>query len=118
MMWNFDNNSFPPPKGAADGMGQAINSLDKVTRLEISIDRLLLINRALWEIIQERFQLTEEILKDKVSEIDLRDGKLDGRLKKGVKKCDRCNRMLNPRHKTCIFCGYPVQDVDVFDEVK
>lgn len=89
-----------------------------VKQLETSIERLTLINRALWEIIHDRLDVSEEDLKDKVNEIDLRDGILDGKFrKKEVRKCLSCGRTLLKRHQKCMYCGSEDFHADIFDGV-
>lgn len=99
----------------------------KIADLERSLDRLALINRALWELMQDRLRLTEEDLIEKVSEIDLRDGALDGKYDRGkdssapgdaLRTCDRCGRVMNARHVRCIYCGSATFGGNVFDGVK
>jgi len=74
--------------------------------LECEVNRLAMISQALWELLKQHHpELTEEDLTNKVMEIDLSDGKLDGRVKKTVRHCESCGRALNPRHMKCIYCG-------------
>ena len=115
---NSDRNFISFTKDMLESSRKSSSSSDRIFHLEACIDRLLLINRALWEIIQERFSLNEDFLREKLNEIDLRDGALDGKLKKSMQKCARCKRTLHPRHKVCLYCGYHVIEHDVFDEVK
>jgi len=53
---------------------------DHAVRLEEKLDRLALITRALFELMQESSAVLEERLSAKVVEIDLRDGQADGRM--------------------------------------
>jgi len=74
--------------------------------LEAEIGRLSMISQALWEFIKQNHpEFTEQHLADKVMEIDLSDGTLDGKVKKKVRHCGSCKRALNPRHMRCIYCG-------------
>ena len=43
--------------------------------IEDRLDKLLLVTRAMWELIRDQTSLTEEDLLAKVREIDLRDGR-------------------------------------------
>ena len=49
----------------------------EVRRLEAKIDGLALICEATWELLRERTQLTDEDIRKKMEEIDLRDGVSD-----------------------------------------
>ena len=59
---------------------------DEVVRLEEKLDRLALITRAMFELMQQS-GVTEEQLTKKVVEIDLRDGHEDGRMSPRPARC-------------------------------
>ncbi|MEA1958725.1 MAG: hypothetical protein U9N44_03500 [Chloroflexota bacterium] len=92
-------------------LGSDIRSLRQV------VDKLALINRALWEIIAESRGLTDEYLMNKVNEIDLRDGTLDGKMKPAIKKCPSCGRTLSQGRETCLYCGAKDTEADPFDRI-
>jgi len=52
------------------------------------VNKLMLVTQALWEIVA-----------------DLRDGRLNGKLKRTVKKCASCGRTLHNEHSRCLYCG-------------
>jgi hypothetical protein len=85
--------------------------------LEERIDKLTLLCRAMWGFLQEAADLSEAELAEKVKEIDLLDGKLDGKLGKTAVQCPQCNKVMAPRHKQCIWCGAERQGESAFDEV-
>ncbi len=72
--------------------------------LEERIDQLSLISEAMWELLRDSSNISETMLLNKVEEIDIRDGKLDGKKDKS-KLCNSCGRKINPRRKQCVFCG-------------
>lgn len=83
----------------------AENLQDECLRLSRRIDRLVLVNAALWELLKERTGLTDVELQSKVLEVDARDGQVDGRLG-GVKQtCPACGKTLHPKHAKCLYCG-------------
>ena len=57
----------------------------RVQSVDMQLDRLTLVCQAMWELLRERTGLTESQLLAKVTEVDLRDGKLDGKYKKTKK---------------------------------
>ena len=69
------------------------------------IDKLTLINMALFSLLEEKLGLTQEQLADRVRDIDLSDGALDGRAAPPAIKCPRCSRVMSVRHKKCLYCG-------------
>ena len=52
----------------------------RLKSLEERVDHLSMTNRALWEIVAEEHGYDEDKFSAKVAEIDLRDGRLDGKL--------------------------------------
>ena len=86
-------------------------------RLGENFDRLTLICRALWELMREQNNLTEEDLLKKVKEIDLLDGVLDKKLRNPPKKCSKCGRAVSKRHMRCIYCGAESLMDTAFDSI-
>lgn len=76
--------------------------------LERRIDHLALACQALWEILSERVGVTHEELTKKMTEIDLRDGRQDGRMGPRVIQCPACGRNVSASKPTCMFCGAPI----------
>ena len=93
-------------EGAAQKSGDAAREL---TELRRSVERLALANVALWELLRDRLKMGEAELLEKMQEIDLRDGRQDGRVTPTGESplCGQCNRRLSPRHDRCIYCGAP-----------
>ena len=60
------------------------------------------------EVAREHSGLTDEQLLAKVSEIDLRDGVADGKIRGGAEPCKKCGRTLSKRHMSCMYCGEPI----------
>ncbi len=85
--------------------------------LEERLNRLALANLALWSLLKEISDLTDEDLTRRLEEIDLSDGKLDGRVRGGLMQCPRCDRTLSQRHRHCLYCGYKAEGENAFDEV-
>ena len=120
----------------ADGMGpgagpthpgaEAVADLDRlqaeraerqVLGFQARIDRLTLINMAVWSLLKDKTGLTEKDLMDRVRQIDLLDGKEDGKLRKQVSKCPKCGRTMSPRHSRCMYCGADGLVITAFDAV-
>ena len=76
-----------------------------VRRLESRIDGLALGCQSLWELLCETTTLTQDDIVERMQEIDLRDGKLDGRLRATIVECGKCNRPVNSRRPNCMYCG-------------
>jgi hypothetical protein len=99
---------------ATDAAADSREVRDEMRFVADAIDRVLLLNRAMWELLSERTNLTEKDLVAKVTEVDLRDGKADGRLRTDVRKCAQCGRTLQKRHLKCLYCGASETGQDPF----
>ena len=88
-----------------------VSALEK--RLEKNMGRAMLICEALWELLQENTNLTEDDLYKKIYEVDSRDGVIDGQNKSTAKVCPNCDRKVSPRHQNCIYCG-AIVDKSIF----
>ena len=103
-------------KEAADRSSRkTTETVSSVRDLEDRLDRLTLACMAMWSLLREKTGLTEEDLMERVNQIDLADGKEDGRLKLGVLKCAQCGRVMSQRHTRCLYCGADKLDATAFD---
>ncbi len=96
---------------AASSARQAV---DRVSQLEQKVDTLALTCQAMWELLRDHSALTENHIEEKVMEIDLRDGKADGKMGSTGHKCPSCQRTLSLRHVKCMYCGLQVKKEHVF----
>lgn len=90
---------------AANASRQATDAAREVRDLQARVDALTLACTAMWSLLQTRFGLTDAEFGDRLREIDLRDGKLDGRISPEIKACPKCGRTMSSRHGRCIYCG-------------
>jgi hypothetical protein len=91
---------------------------DANKHLEEKVAKLALITRALLELLQESTGISEEPLRAKITEIDLRDGQADGRMTPRPKKCPKCDAMMSPQFGRCLFCGEQDKSAPVFRSVQ
>jgi hypothetical protein len=96
------------------GAQTAEQARDAARRLEDRVNRLTLINMALWSLLKERVKLTDEELSQRVQELDLSDGHLDGKVHVTVRVCPQCGRNLSQKHVRCLYCGFEPSDQDAF----
>jgi hypothetical protein len=71
-------------------------------------EKLLLIRQAMWSLMIERTSLTEKDLIERVTQIDLQDGRLDGKVTKPIVNCSKCKGTISPKFNRCLWCGEPV----------
>ncbi|MDQ2086262.1 hypothetical protein RBH29_07450 [Herbivorax sp. ANBcel31] len=56
---------------------------------------------------------TDEMLVEMIKEIDLKDGRRDGRVLLPPVKCDACGKIIEKGSNRCLYCGNTV-DMDLF----
>jgi hypothetical protein len=64
--------------------------------------------------VRDREKFSDDLLALKVAEIDMRDGKLDGRNRTGPQTCPNCKRTMQVGSQRCVYCGAFVPEACVF----
>ncbi|MEK6797398.1 MAG: hypothetical protein AABZ12_00375 [Planctomycetota bacterium] len=78
-----------------------------VVDLENRLNRALMACDAMWSIMREKLGVTDEELLKRIQELDLSDGRLDGKVRRDANPCPGCGRPVSPRIPHCIYCGKP-----------
>jgi hypothetical protein len=100
---NLTGAASPPPFAGGEKPSAEIEEL------KLQIERLLITTEALWNIIREKHGIEDEELARQMVQIDMRDGKLDGRVAKAPPvNCPKCGRVMAKFRPRCIYCGEPV----------
>jgi hypothetical protein len=86
-----------------------------LTDLNRRFERLALVTQALAELLRERAHVSEADLIAKIDEIDMRDGKRDGRVSTAPRSCQKCGREVAGLRTTCLYCGAPLGGATPFD---
>ncbi|BCX48182.1 hypothetical protein HAHE_20900 [Haloferula helveola] len=88
-----------------DAEGQVRNSDFRVGGVEHRISKLELVCQALYELLRERGGMTDEELRRKIREIDLRDGAEDTRMRPKPVHCPKCAATTTAGALYCPQCG-------------
>lgn len=91
---------------ASAASNRAAKASDEITFLRADVEKLMMISEALWDILKEKHGYTDAELVRRVEQVDLKDGRLDGKVAKSPpKKCPSCNRTVIGRRSECLWCG-------------
>ncbi len=93
----------PRSQGGDDAKGK-ISTL----HLEKRLDRAMLACEALWSIVREKLNVTDEQLAQRMNDLDLSDGVLDGKARKTAVACPKCGRTIKRSLPKCMYCGQPI----------
>ena len=105
-MPNFWVSGSSPMGGEPVGnFNRQIDVTLQIRDLEHEVQRLMLKNQALWELVRDRLKLTDSDLDRKSEEIDLRDGVKDDQVTITPLKCPTCGRVSSSKHWKCLYCG-------------
>lgn len=59
----------------------------------------------MWSLTRDKIDLTEEDLVKRITDIDLKDGKLDGKYTNPIVKCKKCDAAISHQFRKCLFYG-------------
>lgn len=94
-------------QSARDASSEARRASTKAEQVQFDVERLLMITEALWMILKEQHGYDDAELQRRVAEIDMRDGKLDGKVARTAPvKCPKCSKPLSKKRPRCIYCGH------------
>lgn len=98
-----DSSSIPR---AADRVG-AGNHSNRAERHELQsqLRKMALVNQALFELVKDKTGITDEELRLKVLEVDLRDGAEDGKVRMPPSQCPECGGGVTVGALACQACG-------------
>jgi hypothetical protein len=93
---------------AARAEGKARRVGTDVAELEARLDRTLLACEAMWTILRDKLGVTDEQLIERINDVDLSDGQLDGKVRKTPGSCPSCGRTISRKFPKCMYCGQAI----------
>jgi len=100
--WNADDAKVL----AREAQFDAMQLQSKVRMLEQQCERLTLAAMAMGtSILRDRLSVTEYEIEARITEIDLRDGRLDGQFRAKPELCPKCRQTNAASRRHCLYCG-------------
>lgn len=97
---------IPGDTGAAPG-GRTVPGAATQTH-EMRMERVLLVCEAMWTILRDKLGVTDLELLQRINDLDLSDGQLDGKVRKSAVACPKCGRTIARRLPKCMYCGQAI----------
>jgi hypothetical protein len=107
LFWEFrQDGRINAAEGAAARAGNRVAQMnERLSRAELQAEKAVLVMEAMWQLLRESAGVTDAQLQAKVRELDLADGKLDGKVSRPPAVCPDCKRTTSRRNRRCIYCG-------------
>jgi len=117
MIWEaYQQTKIASAERTADrAMSKADRYAADIAHIQRQMGRLTLACQAMWELLRDRSELTEEDIESKMREIDGRDGQVDGKIGTTLFECPSCGRPTNSRRSSCLMCGAPLTKQHQFE---
>jgi hypothetical protein len=81
----------------------------EIEDLKFQVERLLILTEALWGFVKEQHGIDDAELVRRMVLVDMKDGKLDGRVSKTPPTpCPKCRRVVGRHRPRCLYCGEPI----------
>lgn len=100
--------SFVASREAASAKSAARKARRTAEEMELRLERALLACEAMWSILCEKLGVTDEDLLNRINDIDLSDGRLDGKVRKPAVACPTCHRTIARHQARCMYCGQQI----------
>ncbi|MEZ5302285.1 MAG: hypothetical protein R3F11_16870 [Verrucomicrobiales bacterium] len=115
MFWDSDH--FPnQPSTSREFSDAKVRGIDhELEHLHRRVERLALSCQAMWELLREHTPLSEAQLREKILEVDRRDGRVDGQIAPKMVNCPRCGRPTSKTRQSCLWCGEIVPHEHAFE---
>jgi ribosomal protein L32 len=99
---------------AIEAKSKANDANTYIAFLKQKVEKLMIITEAMWLLLKETTKCSDEDLKEKIRQVDMKDGKLDGKVAAELpNKCPKCGQTLQKNMLSCIYCGAQT-DKEVF----
>jgi hypothetical protein len=78
---------------------------ERLLEVEDRVNKLLLVNAALYDIIKDKLNLTDDDIAYKINELNDKNFLREQKTDQYVRKCRKCGKNLIQRRTICVYCG-------------
>jgi hypothetical protein len=78
---------------------------ERLLEVEDRVNRLLLVNAALYDVIKEKLNVSDDDIARKINELKDNNFLLEQKTDQHVRKCRKCGKNLIQRRTLCVYCG-------------
>jgi hypothetical protein len=106
--WVHNYYDHSAARNAAIDAGSAANRAENaLAHLQDALDRQALVIRTLLTACEKAGLYTEQQFRELLDEVDLSDGRLDGKFKPqpAPRECPSCSKVNSKRAVSCMYCG-------------
>ena len=100
--------SFATASAAAETKGDARDAKRNTAEIDAKPERASLACEAMWPLLPDKLRMTDLDPLTPTTEIELSDGKLDGKVRRSAVSCPSCNRTIARRFPKCMYCGQAI----------
>jgi len=93
--------------------GELARAGDQLLAMHSQVDRLTLACAAMWSLLKQHGHTEEELLAA-MQALDMRDGRIDGKLPAPPRICAACKRKSAAVRASCLYCGAKLPDAGAF----
>jgi ribosomal protein S27AE len=104
----FDSNDMHNAQAASHAQSSARSAHEAVRDTEQQLERLAFICQAMWSLLREQTNLSEQDLLTRMQELQEQDKATQSEQANSNQqrpRCPECGRTFNPRHDKCLYCG-------------
>ena len=102
--------------GSGSSPGQTGTAEGDIDAIASQVAAIALTCQAMWEIMRDNdINLSDDLILKKMEEIDLRDGKRDGKISTTIFECASCGRKVSSSKSNCLYCGTAISHNHLFN---
>lgn len=108
--WKVSRDSRLSSKVANQAKHRVADFGEDLAGMKKNQEKLMMVVEALWMLLKAEHGYSDEILNDLIRKIDMKDGKLDGKVDVQPVSCPECGRTIIKGQEKCLYCGKELEE--------